>query len=599
MLPEPPAGDEYFDTPARAERLQLVLHLLRNADRPVYLRGPKGAGKTVFAGRLRTALADEASVAWVDFAEPVKLIAELIRQLGLPPEAADDWPKGLMGNLRDRQLVVVADAVDQADAQTREGLDALGDVGVRLLLVGRGGGADDWDVQFVDLPPFEPDESGEFLRQGAGAAAARITDDLVAASHIAAGGLPGGLLDVLHGLPEQMPTPTPSVRSAEGEEASMGKKWSAPRSPDAEAVMRGKRGAKWRWLGAAALGLLFVAVLVFQDQINAVLTPPEAASGADHQAAEPESPLPTDRAAPPLPLPEPPIALSTPGLDQPVLADDRLVEQPAQDQPVEVEGEVEPPGALDVAASAAAEGEVPAVAPPELNKPVDPVQTAGSPLGAAAGVPPATTVDLADQQSPQAVEPIADPLDVVLDDALSAAAGQPEVAARQPDVASPSDGPSDTGASAPSESAAETVEIEPDSTNTTVAADGEAQTPAVVAETGPAPVEDRSVGAPVKPRQPPAVSASAWLNSREAGRYTLQLVGATDRTSIEKFVENHNISPPFAIFERQLNGRPWYSLIAGDYPDRAAAVAAREHLPASLKNTGIWPRTFASVQASR
>ncbi len=607
MLPEPPAGDDYFDTPARAERLQLVLHLLRNADRPVYLRGPAGAGKTTFAGRLRTALGEEATVAWVDFAEPVKLIAELIRQLGLPPEAADDWPEGLMAKQRDRQLVVVADAIDQADAQTRDGLKALGDGGVRLLLLGRGGGTDDWDVQFVDLPPFEPDETGEFLRRGAGAAAARITDDLVAASHIAAGGLPGGLLDVLHGLPEQMPPPTAPVRPVVGEEASMGKKWSAPKAPNAETVMRRKSGRLWPWLGAAALGLLFLAVLVFQDPINAVLTPPETVSGVDQQAVEPDSLRPAERTALPLPTPEPSIAPSAPELDQTAPADDELVEAPSQGQPVEIEvgDRVEPRPAVDLAAGGAAE--VPATALPQLSKPAaDPVQTAGLASRAADGEPSAIAADDANQQRPKAVEPIADPLDVVLEDALSAAVSQqPEDAARQPgaarqpDAAPPRIGPAEAGASPPSESATETVEIQPDSATTTAAADGEAQRPPAVAEAGPAPVEDRSVVASVKPRQSAAASASGWLNSRDADRYTLQLVGATDRASIEKFVTIHSISPPFAIFERQLNGRPWYSLIAGDYPDRAAAVAARERLPAALKDAGIWPRTFASVQASR
>ena len=118
-------------------------------------------------------------------------------------------------------------------------------------------------------------------------------------------------------------------------------------------------------------------------------------------------------------------------------------------------------------------------------------------------------------------------------------------------------------------------------------------------QSGAAPVEDRSIAAPVKTAETPVGTGRAWLNSRDAKRYTLQLVGARDRASIEKFIEDHSISPPFMIFERELDGRPWYALIAGDYPDRAAAIAAGERLPVALKNAGIWPRTFASVQASR
>ena len=362
--------------------------------------------------------------------------------------------------------------------------------------------------------------------------------------------------------------------------------------------MRRTTGRLWPWLGAAGLGLVFVAVLVLQDQINAVLTPPEAVSDVDQQAVDPDLPLPADRTALQLPPPEPSIAPSTPELDQTPPAGDELVEAPAQGQPVETESEVEPWPAVDLAAGGAAD--VPAIALPQLSEPADPVQTAGSPSRAADGEPSAIAADDANQQRPKAVEPMADPLDVVLEDALSAAVSQqPEDAARQPDAAPPRIGPAEAGASPPSESATETVEIQPDSATTTAAADGEAQRPPEVAEAGPAPVEDRSVVASVKPRPSAAASASDWLNSRDAGRYTLQLVGATNRASIEKFVTIHNISAPFAIFERQLNGRPWYSLVAGDYPDRAAAVAARERLPASLKGAGIWPRTFASVQASR
>jgi DamX protein len=65
------------------------------------------------------------------------------------------------------------------------------------------------------------------------------------------------------------------------------------------------------------------------------------------------------------------------------------------------------------------------------------------------------------------------------------------------------------------------------------------------------------------------------------------------------FAKNHGISPPFAIFERDLKGAPWFSLVAGDYPDRAAAVAARARLPAALSGAGVWPRTFASIQSAR
>ena len=86
-----------------------------------------------------------------------------------------------------------------------------------------------------------------------------------------------------------------------------------------------------------------------------------------------------------------------------------------------------------------------------------------------------------------------------------------------------------------------------------------------------------------------------WLTSREPGHFTLQLVGSRDRAAVRKFAREHGIAEPHAIFERDLKGRPWYSLVAGDYPDRAAAIAARERLPKGLARSGIWPRTFGSI----
>ena len=121
-----------------------------------------------------------------------------------------------------------------------------------------------------------------------------------------------------------------------------------------------------------------------------------------------------------------------------------------------------------------------------------------------------------------------------------------------------------------------------------------------------APVESREI-----PKQPPVVTAKptvvvpavaapsggdAWLKSRDPAHFTLQLVGSRDRAAVRKFVREHAISAPHAIFERDLKGKPWYSLVAGDYPDRAAAIAARERLPSSLGRSGIWPRTFGSIQ---
>jgi DamX protein len=90
--------------------------------------------------------------------------------------------------------------------------------------------------------------------------------------------------------------------------------------------------------------------------------------------------------------------------------------------------------------------------------------------------------------------------------------------------------------------------------------------------------------------------AGNWLESRSPEHYTLQLVAARDRDAVQRFVARHGIKAPYAIFERRLDGRPWYALVAGDYPDRAAALRARDALPAGIRAADVWPRTFASIR---
>lgn len=108
-------------------------------------------------------------------------------------------------------------------------------------------------------------------------------------------------------------------------------------------------------------------------------------------------------------------------------------------------------------------------------------------------------------------------------------------------------------------------------------------------------------------RKKPAVSAKkkdfndpqtqlAWLQETVPGHFTLQLVGARDKKSLTAFMAQNGVKPPYAIFARNLTGAPWYSLVAGHYRTRQAAVNARDKLPWRLKAGGVWPRTFGSIQ---
>ena len=134
--------------------------------------------------------------------------------------------------------------------------------------------------------------------------------------------------------------------------------------------------------------------------------------------------------------------------------------------------------------------------------------------------------------------------------------------------------------------------------------------PMAVGKAGPRPEKlDLSLPPDVEPAPPivevaspetePGSDDGDWLKTRKPGNYTLHLVGARDRAAIEKFIRTHRLARPYAVFSRDLDGRPWYSLVAGDYPNRDAAVAARARLPAAVQTAGVWPRTFASIQETK
>lgn len=654
MPPEPDLNAPYFESPARTERLQLLLHLARNTDTPVYLRGPEGAGKTRLMNRLRQELQEERVVAWVDLAEPVKLVAAVIQQFGLPPEAADDWPRGLTQTLGPRASLIVVDGADNLDPATRSSLVMLPDSGIRLILIGRGGGVDDWDVQFVDLPPFDAVETAAFLRGQAGIEAARITDELAATSYESTHGWPGALLEVLHGLANEQALSSSSQMSPVSQ-ANRDQRSTAAVSRRA-VPGRGRR-FPWAWLGAGVLGALLAAVLVFQDRINALIAPPEAVS-SDVQPrvvpAEAPQPIPAQTA------------------DQ----------SPGTAQLADVAGNAFTAGADDIAL-------------PVPDRPAEDADTSASPPDVDDAVESLLTplTELEDQLEPASPSPDAsDPLDDVLKDALAAveaqqarpeethsalaAAEEPALAANK-DADTPADAePLPTGAkkddsavaiaavptareapvqtvsasdegpravSAPPVLAGSTTDAPGDATRT----DDPVKVAESVARSAPAPVEQRTASAPVetgRDRDLPvrreaasegpapvedrtgpgravnrqqvaekAVGASTaepssrgsgergdeWLRSRPSQHFTLQLVGARDRGSVEKFVKVNRISPPYAIFRRTLDGADWFSLIAGEYPDRDAAIAARGQLPEALQATGVWPRTFESVQTAR
>ncbi|MCB1925337.1 MAG: SPOR domain-containing protein [Gammaproteobacteria bacterium] len=615
----------YFDTPARSERLQLLLHLARNAGEVVYLRAPTGAGKTRFVRRMLELLGEDLSSVWLRGGVDNDVPLVVADQLGLGENDAAEWPYSVLAALSGQDLLVVVDDADRLTLPAVERLATFHAQGGHLLLIGHGGLAQtirDWDVQFVDLPPFDVEQSAVFLRSNAGDGADHINDDLAAFLHHAAHGRPGALLDSLDEV----------LNRARRHAATRGKQGGAkPRS-------------LLPWL-AGAVGVFVVAgVLFYQDQINALFEPPAdtAVAASDPVPAvvaeeppaspppaavephieEPPADLQLESGRPPqIALPElhplPPVELPPADAGSAMATDEGVTTDAASEDALEAV-------MRDVmtAAGAAAEGttDVPAAQPaPATGSVVEQPQVPES----GGDAPPLAEVAPAVAVTPPAVAP-SQPAPAAVAKAIPKPKpnATPKAAARtesEPVVVSK---PAVDDARDPATAAAQPAppRVDPASRDEASAPapveerrPGDTPPPAVAAPAATAaPVDDRSQAAAtavakVGPANEPVVAASpttnpssaqggvAWLKGRPAQHFTLQLVGARDRASVDKFVRQHGIAQPYAVFERELNGRPWYSLVAGDYPNRDAAVTGRAHLPASLPTKDIWPRAFGSI----
>ncbi len=88
-----------------------------------------------------------------------------------------------------------------------------------------------------------------------------------------------------------------------------------------------------------------------------------------------------------------------------------------------------------------------------------------------------------------------------------------------------------------------------------------------------------------------------WLLAQEANAFTLQLLGTGKRQALLAFIERHALRDQAAYFSTEREGRPWYTLVYGIYPDRRSAQAAAAALAEKLRALHPWTRSLGSIQA--
>ncbi len=106
--------------------------------------------------------------------------------------------------------------------------------------------------------------------------------------------------------------------------------------------------------------------------------------------------------------------------------------------------------------------------------------------------------------------------------------------------------------------------------------------------------------APSVPASPPAApevyKSVDWLYSHNDEAYTLQLLAVSDRSGIDRFVNQHKFNGDLVILTTVRDEKPWYALLYGAFPSRDKAVAAKKKLPKSYKSSSAWPRSVNSLK---
>jgi len=156
-------------------------------------------------------------------------------------------------------------------------------------------------------------------------------------------------------------------------------------------------------------------------------------------------------------------------------------------------------------------------------------------------------------------------------------------------VSTPTPGPSATPAAARAVASTATAASTPAAT-AAPARPAAASTPAPVA----APARP-AIAASTSDATAPLASQHSRIRALAANQFTVQLLGSTSRANVEDFVRRH-ANTPLYWFETRNQGNPWFVVMMGAYPSRAAAQTAASGLTGELGRLEPWIRSIETIQ---
>lgn len=89
----------------------------------------------------------------------------------------------------------------------------------------------------------------------------------------------------------------------------------------------------------------------------------------------------------------------------------------------------------------------------------------------------------------------------------------------------------------------------------------------------------------------------AWLAERDPAATTIQLMAAPDLPTARAFADRHNLGA-IRYVPTRVGDRDFVVILAGVFPDRAAAERAVADLPDAVRRTEPWIRSIGSVQSA-